>query len=325
MQRLFFAMRLAVLLAASVLSAAAQDQAAVPVQTPKGKCIPPDQLYDLDGDVSRNAELLSSPELCLRLEVFNEGRFRWVLQIVQNKKRPNGPLWAVPHDDEDAAFSAAILSVLRFGGTVVAAEANGDRFNEPIRGPKNRKQDPNRNFEIGDGAKCKWQIENSPVYTRRFMQWRPRNQPIIALHTNDPGYKGDGNNGDGTVSMAKPLDPETTNITKFAAARSIPSVSPNDTMVFVASRQPPGGDRALTNFVRRLNAQGVNVLFEEVSSENDCSLSNYAALRGIRNYVNVEAVHGDVATQVRIVEIVMKMLLSGNGPAPIPAAAKKRE
>lgn len=305
--------------------AAAQTPPADPVSTPKGQCVPPDQLYDLDGDVVRNILALSSPDLCLRQEVFNEGRFRWVLQIIQNRKIPIGPLWAVPHDDEDAAFIAALHSVMRFGGTVVAVETNGDRFNAPLKGPQDRKQDPNRNFDAGSGAKCKWQIARSPVYTRRFMQWRPKNQPIVALHTNDPGYRGDGNDGnegDGNVSMARALEPDS-RITKLPAAKPMQSLSPNDTMVFVASRRPPGADAALARFVKRLNEQGIHVLFEEVGSESDCSLSNYAALRGIRNYVNVEVVHGDAEAQVRIVDTVMRLLRAGQGPSPVPGGTKK--
>lgn len=312
-------------LAASLAAPAGLSAQEGPVTTPPGQCLSADSFHDLDGDATRNRGPLSAPELCIRLEVFREGGFNWVLQIIQNRRRPNGPLWAVPHDDEDASFTAGIYAVTRYGGTLVAVETGGDRFNRHESGDETRQQDPNRNFDAGSGTKCRFQRARSPEFTRRFLRWRPRVQPIIALHTNERGYKGDGKDGEGNLSMARPLGPDT-NITRYRARQPIDAISPDDTMVFVASRQRAPGDAALARFVRLLNAQGVHVMHEEISARYDCSLSNHAALRGIRNYVNIEAVHGDTGAQVAMIDVVMRLIAAGQGPARLaepPRPAKK--
>jgi hypothetical protein len=315
------------ILAGSLAAANAASAQQGPVTTPPGQCLSADQLHDLDGDATRNRGPLSGPELCIRLEVFREGGFNWILQIIQNRRRPNGPLWAVPHDDEDASFTAGVYAVTRYGGTMVAVEAAGERFNPHESGDETRRQDPNRNFDAGSGAKCRFQRELSPEFTKRFLRWRPRVQPIIALHTNERGYKGDGKDGEGNLSMARPLGPAS-HMTRYRAAKPIDAISPDDTMVFVASRQRAPGDAALARFIGLLNARGVHVIHEEISARYDCSLSNHAALRGIRNYVNIEAVHGDTGAQVAVIDVVMRLLAAGQGPArlavPRPAAKKGR-
>jgi hypothetical protein len=287
-----------------------------PVQTPKGACLAPEQLFDEDGDVTRNRAALASPDLCLRLEVFTEGNMQWVLQVIQNKRRPVGPLWAVPHDDEDVAFDSAVNAVLRYGGTVVAVERNHDRYNRPLTGK--RKQDPNRNFDIGDSAKCRLQLASSPAYTRRFLRWLPKGQPIIALHTNKAGFdivfEPDEEKSKGNVSIGIERKPDS-NITEFPAAKPLRATSPDDTLIYVASRQLPGSDQRLMNFVGALNRNGIHVLYEHVE-KNDCSLSNYAILKSIP-YVNLEVVDDDdTGAQFRMIEIVMKLIMQGLGPRP---------
>jgi hypothetical protein len=305
--------RLLLAICTSVSIGAAEAQ---PAQTPKDNCLSPDQLFDEDGDVARNRAALASPDLCLRLEVFREGNLQWVLQVIQNKKRPHGPLWAVPHDDEDVAFDSAIAAVMRYGGTVVAVERNHDRYNRPPAGKK--KQDPNRNFDTGEGARCKHQLARSRSFTRRFLKWLPKGQPIIALHTNKEGYdiipEPDEDKSKGNVSIGIERKPDS-HITEFPAPRPIRARSPNDTLIYVASRQPPGSDRRQMMFVEALNRSGIHVLYEHVE-EHDCSLSNYAVLKAIP-YVNIEVVDDDdTGAQFRMIEIVMKLMRQGLGPRP---------
>jgi len=294
----------------------ANAQTGHPAQTPKHVCLSPDQLFDEDGDVTRNRAALASPDLCLRLEVFSEGGMQWVLQVIQNRKRARGPLWAVPHDDEDVAFDSAVSAVLRYGGTVVAVERNHDRYNRPLNGK--RKQDPNRNFEVGDNAKCRLQLANSRIYTSRSLKWRSKGQPIIALHTNKEGYdivfEPDEEKSKGNVSIGIERKPES-NITEFPASKPIRAKSPNDTLIYVASRALPDSDPRLMNFVGALNRSGIHVLYEHVE-KNDCSLSNYAVLKAIP-YVNVEVVDDDnTGAQLRMIDIVMKLMMRGLGPRP---------
>lgn len=309
MRRLLFALSIC----SCVTVAAAQD---APVQTPADVCLSPEGLFDEDGDVARNRTALASADLCLRLEVFTEGSLRWVLQVIQNKKRPGGPLWAVPHDDEDVAFDSAVRAVLRYGGTVVAVERNHDRYNRPVSGKK--KQDPNRNFDTGEGSKCRLQLARSRNYTRRFLKWLPKGQPIIALHTNKKGYdivpEPDEDKSKGNVSIGIERKPDS-NITEFPAPRPIRARSQDDTLIYVVSRQPAGSDRRQTNFVEALNRNGIHVLYEHVE-ENDCSMSNYAAFKRIP-YVNIEVVDDDdTGAQLRMIDEVMKLMRQGLGPQP---------
>lgn len=308
--------RLILAIFATIFMGAANAQPEPPVQTPGNVCLAPEQLFDEDGDVARNRAALASPDLCLRLEVFREGALQWVLQVIQNKKRPRGPLWAVPHDDEDVAFDSAVSAVLRYGGTVVAVERNHDRYNRPLAGKK--KQDPNRNFDIGQGAKCRFQLSRSPNFTRRFLKWLPKGQPIIALHTNKAGYdivpETDEDKSKGNVSIGIERKPDS-HITEYPAPRPIRSRSPDDTLIYVASRRPPGADRPLTDFVAALNRNGIHVLYEHVE-DNDCSLSNYAVSKDIP-YANLEVVDDDdTGAQLRMIEIVMKLIRQGLGPRP---------
>ncbi len=263
--------------------------------TPKGVCLTPDQFYDKDGDVQRNAKRLASPALCLRLEVFTEGNLRWVLQIVENRKNPKGPLWAIPHDNENAAFDSGVYGVLRYGGTMVAVETGGKRFNAT--------QDPNRNFDADTGEKCPQQNAASPEYTKRFLRLWDRSQPIMALHSNERGYEGDQKGGKGHISMQKPPR----SAMPFRAVHPMAAQSPDDTLIFVASIRRPDANPDLAAFVKALNERGINVLYEMVSPKNDCSMSNYAALKGISNYINIEVLHGDRDSQMRILNIVMEL------------------
>jgi hypothetical protein len=307
---------LPILLLSAAEHSLGQDRPPEAVQTRPGACLSPDGLFDEDGDVARNRKMLGSADLCLRLEVFTEGRLHWVLQIIQNRKIPNGPLWIVPHDDEDVAFDSAIHGVLRYGGTVVAVERNGDRYNRIGK----RKQDPNRNFQVRGESKCRLQLASSPQFTRQHMRWHKKGQPIIALHTNKEGYdlvpEPDEDKSKGNVSIGIERKEES-NITEFPAARPIRAKSPNDTLIYVASQLPSGTDMALINFVTAMNRAGVHVLYEHVE-RNDCSLSNYAVLQNLP-YVNIEVVdEDDTGAQVRIIDIVMGLVRTGQGPVALP-------
>ncbi len=309
MRRLF-----SLLLVSVALGMAVAHAQTAPIPTPANACLSPDQLFDEDGDVTRNQAALASPDLCLRLEVFTEGNLQWVLQIIQNKKRPRGPLWVVPHDDEDVAFDSAVNVVLRYGGAVVAVERNHDRYNRPLAGKK--KQDPNRNFDVGEGTKCRLQLARSPAYTRRVLRWLSKGQPIIALHTNKEGYDvvpepdEDKSKGNVAIGIERKLD---SNITEFPSPRPIRAMSPNDTLIYVASQRLPDADPKLMRFVGALNSSGIHVLYEYVE-KNDCSLSNYAVLKSIP-YVNIEVVDDDnTGAQVRMIDIVMRLLRQGLAP-----------
>lgn len=78
-----------------------------------------------DKDIVANAGEMDG--LCLETITFSENDTRWTLQKITSGKP--GPLWAVFHDDGDAAFAAALYGVKRYGGTVLAVEADEHALN----------------------------------------------------------------------------------------------------------------------------------------------------------------------------------------------------
>jgi hypothetical protein len=269
------------------------------------RCLSVAEINDRDGDFTRNRSTLSSPNLCLMQQTFNEGPLVWKLQIIRNTTSPQSYFWFVPHDNENVAFDTAVYGVARYGGTVVAVETGGSRFNGP--------QDPNRNFDAG-GRRCPQQIAASPLYTAAVTRWRSNETPVIALHSNERGYNGDGHGGAGGISILKPLPGNT----PYPAPNPLPTRSPSDSIVFVASTGR--GDAELSSLIAAMNNAGLNVMREFVSpGNNDCSFSNYAALTRIPKYVNIEVVHGDGAGQKKMLNVVLS-LLSGGGAAESAAA-----
>jgi hypothetical protein len=258
-------------------------------------CLTIAEIADLDQDFERNQALLSSPKLCVQRVQFDEGELQWTIQIIQNRAKPHGYFWFVPHDDENVAFDTAAYGVTKYGGTVVAIDTGGHRYNGP--------QDPNRNFDAGKTAtrQCEDQVAPSPRYTGFILGYR-RNRPIIALHSNKPG---------GDISIRT----ESKTHTNFPAATPLPTQLPDHTVVFVASTAPPQADPELSSLVSKLNKAGLNVIYETVSpDDNDCSMSNFAALTGIRNYVNLEVVKGDGAGQKLMLDTIMPFLKARTGP-----------
>jgi hypothetical protein len=271
---------------------------------------------DADGDFARNRALIeaNAKDLCMNLDTFEEGRLHWTLQIIRKKSSNGeplgrGPLWFVPHDDENAAFDTAIDSIVKYGGTIVAVESGGERL---MQG-----QDPNRNFDAGGDRQCPQQIGRSPQYTRHvlsYWEWQKDDQPIIALHSNRP-------TGNIKITRKAPFS------TNFRAPNQIGGKNPDHTLVFVASRDTPDADPNLRKFVGGLNSHGVNVIYETVASKHsDCSLSNYASLKNIRHYLNVEVVTGDSAIQKDIVGVIMGQLAQGPiGPRVASGSASGSE
>jgi hypothetical protein len=215
---------------------------------------------------------------------FSEAGFDWQILKFTSNAKPAGPLWAVPHDDENAAFEAAIAAVKQYGGTVVAVNSGpgSSRF-QPGNGTCGGRPaivtrcDPNRNFSAA-----------TPLFTAAFMGQLAPGQPVIALHTNSPGYGA----GQGNITI---LDSE-------AAARGVirprkdghfgknqpASLDDPDSYAILPYRglaKPEADVRCRNALVQR----GVHVWHEYVG-KSDGSLSNYVALSmlGVA-YVNMES------------------------------------
>lgn len=294
MRPAFAAIALAIALGACATRAAfVPPPAELPAST---ACAPAIGLSDSDSDndlAAVDPALLGG--LCASVTHVSDIGRTWVIQRFQSG-RP-GPLWVVPHDDENSAFASAIAAVHRHGGILVAVDNNGARTNASV--------DPNRVF--GSAGRCHGD-GSGPVaahFTREMLRYRFAGQPIIALHSNLPGYDGDGAGGGGNTSILF----GGRHRTPYAAAAPYPgSVSPADTLVFMAglSRRP---DQATAQTIARLNGAGVNVMYEHVSRLwTDCSLSNFALLSNLGPYINIETVDGDVDAQIRLIDDVMRVL-----------------
>ena len=189
----------------------------------------------------------------------------------------------MPHDDENAAFGAALASVRTWGGVVVvvdtAARDTGysARFNQDA--PTGRAIDPNRAF-----------TDDAPVYTGTLLRdVAPGQRPIMALHTNAAGADpalvrcpGEVNGGgSGAISVALCTD-------RVTARRSTTRRWPfddDDTLALVShpanARDPTRGD--CSGAIAR---DDFNMLYETVP-DSDGPLSTFAAAHGL-DYVNFE-------------------------------------
>ena len=263
-------------------SALAQERAAPP--PPLQKIVTQvDPLVMASDDFLR----LADPDLWRGLDVkrveFRDDRSFWRLYRIANVRQPNGPLWFVPHDNENAAFQAAILAVRAFGGVIIAIEEA-----RSVDGPDSRMNggvaygrpiDPNRNFS-----------DEAPNYANAILSdlgTPPR--LIVALHTNEPGYKtsestcappGATDTGRGEISILLCSQ-------LYSPRRTVSGRWPFDDTDSVAIVSYLGNRSPFSGFCAKplLNAD-MNIMFEHVMT-TDGSLSNYALLHGLP-YVNFE-------------------------------------
>lgn len=251
-----------------------------------------------DPDVRRNIARLGGARFCLSRDNFAEGGFNWDFTIIRNQTRPVGPLWVVTHDDEDAAFDTAVYGVQRYGGVVVAMNNAENRTNAG--------QDPNRSFGgANKSASCRQQRAASPLFTARVLQLRPSGAPIIALHTNDNGYDGDGKGGSGTISVNR----TSSVLTPFPATQASPLADEDNVLLLAGSEPAPGSAAAKALTAKMTQASGVNVIYEHVTAaSNDCSLSNHVVLDNLGAYYNIEVEHGRGVEQQKILDILMGSL-----------------
>lgn len=252
-------------------------------------CLQPSDLQDGDGDFRRHPDLFG-PDRCVRQRTVREGGRTWVIQTVSNT-RMAGPLWVLPHDNEQAAVETAAYALGRYGGTAVLVETGGRRSNGSA--------DPNRWFDAGR-SRCS---SGAPAtrYVAAMLGERRRGAPVIALHTNAAGLGG--RSGGGSISIRAPGKNAKAYLGRNASGR----LASPDSLVITAVTQ--GHDAQVAALVDRLTARGVNVMVETTSaSTTDCSLSHYAALNGIRPYLNLEVADGDAATQRQMLDIVMAAL-----------------
>ena len=243
-------------------------------------------------DIRRNYNSLKG--LCVDQIAFRDGRHIWKMLLVTHPKAPRGPFWFLPHDNEQSAFSAALYATRKYGGGFLAVMSNDRRNFEG--------QDPNRNFGDTPAAarNCSKQNEPAPLYGKVIFRiidtYRAPSMPYLALHNNTNG---------GGISILK----SSGSVHSYPAYRTIINghgLQDEDNLVYIAGKSKSPN----RNKLKKLLKNGLNTRYETVNyANNDCSMSNYVVLKHhTDNYYNIEAEHGDIATQKKMIDILMKIL-----------------
>lgn len=263
-----------------------------------------DGLTVQDDDFARHRDPADWQGLEVRRIEFREERGAWRLWRIANLRHRRGPLWFVPHDNENAAFEAGLEAVRKYGGTLIVVDAgvsaDGVRMNRAV--DYGRPIDPNRNFDSA-----------LPGYARRILRDLAPGMPIIALHTNARGF----DTGD---SHCNKSDPPGQGVISIRYCDDVLTPSPSqrrewpwdddDTVAFATYRAKDGPSAAFCH--DQMVAADFNVVQERVVT-SDRSLSNYAVLHGL-DYLNFETLdRGDGAEGLaegrkRLVHIVDRAL-----------------
>lgn len=238
-----------------------------------------DPLTVEDDDFARHRTPATWRGLTVEQIAFTEERATWRLWRIADPKRRRGPLWFVPHDDENAGFDAALVGLRAYGGVIVAVDSGlgteATRRNRAV--DFGRPVDPNRNFDTA-----------LPRYATRVLADLTHGAgPIIALHTNPPGL-------DPRYPICGPRPRPGTGGISIRRCGDIFSPSPSraakwpfddeDTVAIVAHRAGTSPHSSYCG--KRLAAADFNILFERVR-QSDGSLSNFALLHGLP-YLNFE-------------------------------------
>ncbi|TPG12706.1 hypothetical protein [Sphingomonas oligophenolica] len=229
-----------------------------------------------DDDFARHRDPADWTGLSVDDIAFDEERARWHLFRITKPGHRNGPLWFVPHDNENAGFEAGLVALRRYGGTMIVVDSDARRRNAAVAfGPA---IDPNRNFHDG-----------LPRYPSQVLaSINHGGWPIIALHTNAPGYdstdslcpkEGD-TSGTGIISIRYC---DTVLRPRASVSRAYP-FDDDDSVAFatyLATQQPDDAFCA-----PQMKAADYNIVFERVVG-SDGSLSNYAVTHHLA-YLNFE-------------------------------------
>jgi len=249
-------------------------------------------------DVRRHQSEIRAGGLCWRRELVREGPFRWRLNLIENPQQ-RGPFWVLPHDNENAAFAAAIHAVRTYGGGFVAIDSGGGRT---VLG-----QDPNRNFSRtrAESARCSGQRRPAPKFTAALLRhYRPNGTlPYLSLHNNAEGWRGNG--GRGNLSLYRRERDQW----RFPAPKASGDLADEDNLVFIAGRTPYPANPAARRIVTSLGRLGLNVIYKQVTERNfDCSMSDYVTANRLGDYYNIEAQHGHLETQKLMIDRLMQHL-----------------
>lgn len=244
-----------------------------------------DPMTVIDDDFARHRDPALWRGLSVRRIAFIEGPASWHVWRIANDRKPQGPLWMILHDNENATFAAGLEAVRSWGGVAMVIDTGpadtgyAARFNGAVEGGP--PIDPNRNF-----------FDGLPLYAGTMLAdlgggGTDGPRPIIALHTNAYGFDralsdcpAPGYTGSGEISVALC---NAKHLPRPATVRRWP-FDDDDTLALLPYS---GGGFAGGGFcARRLIARDFNIVFEAVGV-SDGSLSNYATIHGLR-YINLE-------------------------------------
>lgn len=249
------------------------------------------ELERVDDDIGRNIGVVGFFDgMTISEYRFSENGFDWHLVRFASTSKPDGPLWMVPHDDENAAFDAMIAAVREYGGIGIAVNSGPGSVRRQVgygscgmKPEKTSSCDPNRNFDA-----------RTPLFTAAFLASRQAGQPIIALHTNAPGFSGDGHGGRGEITVLDVNAAHRGEIRPRSGA--LFAVNPRaemanyDTLGLAAYPARVGKpDAAASKCGQAISNAGVHFWHERVSI-SDGSMSNYLILnRPDIAYFNAES------------------------------------
>ena len=283
-----------------------------------------EQLESIDDDVARNS---GTPAFFENIQIseyrFSENGFDWHLIRFANASKSNGPLWMVPHDDENAAFDAMIAAVKEYGGTGIAVNSGPGSMRRQVgngrcgvKSDQVNSCDPNRNFDA-----------STPLFTAAFLDQRAAGQPVIALHTNSPGFSGDGHGGRGEITILDISAAKRGGIKPrrdaIFAVNPKPSMTNYDTLGLTAYLARDGKpDAAAKACGLGIAKNGVHFWHERVNS-SDGSMSNYLVLNHPQiSYFNAESrAEVDLAVAAARHKVMVAVYLKncgylGNEPSP---------
>lgn len=280
-------------------------------------------LEQADDDVRRNT---SQPAFFDGIEVhemrFTENGFTWHLlrfSLVYDKK---GPLWLVPHDDENAAFDSMIAALKERGGVGIAVNSGPGSLRMQsgsgvcgVRFGVRPTCDPNRNFD-----------PQAPKFTGAIVNQRPAGQPIIALHTNSPGFSRDEHGGQGNITIVDQVayrkgmtSPRADGLLAISPTQPMANFDTLGLTAFLARDGRPSPSAQECG--RSIANSGVHFWHERVA-KSDGSMSNYLILhRPEIPYFNAESrAEVDLAVAAArhkvMIDAYLKHCISGDKPAP---------
>lgn len=260
-------------------------------------CVDPGAVRDRD--IARNIGFFQvNSGLCITEEFVAEHGRKWHMVVISNRKAARGPVWAILHDNENSAFDAALYSVAKYGGKMIALETGESRSFS--------RQDPNRNFGATRNitAPCRNMVNApAPAFTEAISRHFDPKYPVLTMHSNENGHVGNG--GAGHISANR----------SSATMKGIMTRSPRGTLsdednaVLTAGTTPFESNAKAQKLASYLDGMGINMIYEHVrTNTNDCSFSFHVKLNNLGDYYNIEVEHGRTEDQKEILDALMAYL-----------------